>query len=218
MRLLLIRHGQTESNVEGFLDTGVPGPGLTELGHEQAAAVPHTLAGEHLDAIYVSNLLRTQLTAAPLAAERGLTVLERAGIREVSAGEYEMRNDKDAIHAYLTTALAWADGELDARLPGGESGTEVFARFDSVVAEAYAAGHGSVALVSHGAMIRSWVGARAENVSTEFVAENALGNTGVVVLDGSPEEGWNALTWMSKAIGGAELDDAAHAGPAAETV
>src|SRR5699024_5083913 len=32
MRLLLIRHGQTPSNVEGILDAGYPGPGLTALG------------------------------------------------------------------------------------------------------------------------------------------------------------------------------------------
>ena len=32
MRLLLIRHGQTPSNVLGLLDTAVPGPGLTDLG------------------------------------------------------------------------------------------------------------------------------------------------------------------------------------------
>lgn len=37
MRLILIRHGQTPSNVEHFLDTAVPGPGLTELGSQQMA-------------------------------------------------------------------------------------------------------------------------------------------------------------------------------------
>ena len=46
MRLLLIRHGQTPSNVLGALDTLVPGPGLTPLGLEQAAAIPDALAGE----------------------------------------------------------------------------------------------------------------------------------------------------------------------------
>ena len=32
MRLILVRHGQTPSNIERLLDTGAPGPGLTELG------------------------------------------------------------------------------------------------------------------------------------------------------------------------------------------
>ncbi|MCM1975585.1 histidine phosphatase family protein, partial [Streptomyces sp. G1] len=37
MRLLLVRHGQTPTNVDYLLDTAVPGPGLTELGLAQAA-------------------------------------------------------------------------------------------------------------------------------------------------------------------------------------
>ena len=40
MRLLLVRHGQTPSNVAGLLDTALPGPGLTALGTRQAAAIP----------------------------------------------------------------------------------------------------------------------------------------------------------------------------------
>lgn len=71
MRLLLVRHGQTPSNVRFLLDTAVPGPGLTELGERQAAALPEALAGEDIDALYASTLTRAQLTAAPLAGARG---------------------------------------------------------------------------------------------------------------------------------------------------
>ena len=39
MRLTLVRHGQTPSNVLGLLDTAPPGPGLTDLGQLQAASV-----------------------------------------------------------------------------------------------------------------------------------------------------------------------------------
>ena len=44
MRLLLIRHGQTPSNLKFLLDTAVPGAALTELGERQAAALPEALA------------------------------------------------------------------------------------------------------------------------------------------------------------------------------
>jgi broad specificity phosphatase PhoE len=57
MRLLLVRHGQTPSNVRSLLDTAVPGPGLTELGERQAAAPPEALAGEDIDALYASTLM-----------------------------------------------------------------------------------------------------------------------------------------------------------------
>ena len=81
MRLLLIRHGQTPSNVIGALDTAIPGPGLTELGLEQADAVPAALSAEPIGAIFASTQLRAQLTAAPLAEDRGLTVEIRSGLQ-----------------------------------------------------------------------------------------------------------------------------------------
>ncbi|SKA82826.1 probable phosphoglycerate mutase [Agreia bicolorata] len=214
---MLIRHGQTPSNIIGALDTAIPGPGLTELGLEQADAVPAGLVAEPIGAIFASTQLRAQLTAAPLAEARGLTVEIRAGLREVDAGDLEMRNDTDAVRTYMETVIAWADGDVDRRMPGAESGVEVYARYDEVIAEAAATGFPAVAIVSHGAIIRSWVGARAENVSADFSAEHSLSNTGVVVLEGTPDSSWRALTWMGLAIGGPAVDDAAHAGPASET-
>ena len=195
MRLLLIRHGQTASNVENRLDSAVPGPGLTVLGEEQAAAVPHHLAPERIDVLYASTQTRAQLTAAPLARHRGLPVTIRAGLREIYAGELEGRTDTEAVTAYVRTTLAWAAGDVSLRMPGGEDGVEVLGRFDTVVTEVAASGATVAVLVSHGAMIRTWSAARARNLDAGFVAAHVLANTGVVVLEGDPADGWNALTW-----------------------
>ena len=206
MRLLLIRHGQISSNVEGLLDTRIPGPDLTPLGVLQAAALPEALADESVDAIYASVQVRSQLTAASLALALGLEVRVRDGIREIAAGDYEMRRDFDAVEVYTSTIVAWAAGQVELEMPGGETGAEVFARFDAVVAEAYEAGHATAAFFSHGAIIRAWSGYTGTNFSAEFIAENPLRNTGVVVLEGSPEAGWAVLAYMGEAVGGPELD------------
>ncbi|MGW8377494.1 histidine phosphatase family protein [Streptomyces sp. ODS28] len=221
MRLLLIRHGQTPSNLVHALDTGAPGPGLTELGERQAAALPEALAGEDIAVLYASTLVRTQLTAAPLAAARGLVPEIREGIRELSAGDMEMRTDDEAAHTYMSTAFAWSGGDTALRMPGGESGDEALARFDAVVAEAHRAlpgGEGTAALVSHGAAIRMWTAARAQNLDVEFAAAHPLSNTGVVVLDGAPGQGWKALTWEDAPVGGTGLADPYAEGPAADIV
>ncbi|QIY95520.1 histidine phosphatase family protein [Streptomyces sp. S1D4-11] len=215
MRLILIRHGQTPSNVAFLLDTAVPGPGLTALGEKQAAALPQTLADVDIDLLYVSTLTRTQLTAAPLAAARGLEVVVRDGIRELEAGDLEMmRGDTEAARTYFTTAFAWVAGDTGLRMPGGENGTEALGRFDAVVAEAAATGAGSVAMVSHGAAIRVWTAARAHNVDRSFATEHRLDNTDIVILEGSPEEGWTALTWAGTDIGG--VAHARESGPAGQ--
>src|SRR5665648_416756 len=170
MRLILVRHGQTSSNISRALDTAEPGPDLTDLGRAQAAALSRVLDGAPIGAIYASTLVRTQQTAAPLAAAHGLDVQVRAGLREVSAGELEMRSDADAMQLYLDTVFAWREGNLDLRMPGGESGAEVYARFDDIAAEAVGTGVGTAVLVSHGAVIRSWCAARVDNVSIDYVA------------------------------------------------
>lgn len=209
MRLLLVRHGQTPSNVDHLLDTGVPGAGLTALGEQQAAVLPEALADEDIEAVYASPLIRTQLTAAPLAAARGLDVLVRDGIREVFAGDLEMvRGDTEKGVLYMRTVFAWAAGETGLRMPGGESGAEVLARYDAVVAEAAERGAGTVAMVSHGAAIRLWTAARAANVDVPFAAAHPLENTGVVILEGAPGDGWKALTWA-----GAVVAPAGEGGP-----
>ena len=213
MRLLLIRHGQTPSNVLGALDTLVPGPGLTELGLEQAAAIPDALAGEEIGALYASVQTRAQLTAAPLAARLDLPITVRDGLREISAGDLEMRSDAEAVELYHDVSFGWAAGDLDRRMPGGENGHEAFGRFSAVVKEMASLGHGTVAAVAHGQVIRSWTAAYADNVDVSFAAHHNLHNTGVVVLEGDPDAGWTALRWMDIALGGRGMDDGSETGP-----
>ncbi|MFI6034361.1 histidine phosphatase family protein [Streptomyces sp. NPDC051315] len=212
MRLILVRHGETPTNVDYLLDTAAPGPGLTELGERQAAALPQALADEDIEAVYASTLVRTQLTAAPLAAARGLDVHVRDGIREISAGDLEMLpGDSEHGALYMRTVFAWAAGDTGLRMPGGESGSEFLARYDAVVAEAAGSGASTVALVSHGAAIRTWSAARAHNVDIPFAAAHRLANTGAVVLEGSPADGWKALSWA-----GATVTPSGEPGPTGE--
>jgi broad specificity phosphatase PhoE len=210
MRLLLIRHGQTPANVRGELDTAAPGPGLTELGRVQAAAIPDALASERIDAIYASRLLRTQQTAAPLARVRGemhRNVLP--GVHEIEAGRLEGRTDKRAVRSYLKTAFGWTEGKLGKRMPGAGDGNEFYARFDADVARIYEeqGPDASVALFSHGAAIRVWMAARASNVTPGFPGRVPLENTGMAALEGSPETGWMLTDWHGEPLGGAALND-----------
>ncbi|WKK70768.1 histidine phosphatase family protein [Rathayibacter oskolensis] len=214
MRLLLIRHGQTPSNVAGVLDTRIPGPGLTDLGREQAGALPVTLAGEGIGALWVSTMVRTHETAAPLAAALGLEPTERAGIREIAAAALEMRGDEEAVTEYMDTVFRWAGGETSLRLAGGETGDEFAARYDAVVAEAEASGHAVVALVSHGAAIRCWAGMRCAGLDAQFIADHLLDNTGVVVVEGSGSS-WELVSWEGEPVSG--VGAAAPSGPAGET-
>ena len=216
MRILLMRHGQTPANVEGLLDTAVPGPGLTDLGRRQAEAVVPALAGEPVHGVFVSDLTRTHLTAAPLAEERGLKPRELGGLREVQAGSLEGSAASEDQRTYLGTAFGWSRGELGLRMPGAESGEEFFARYDAAVAAAcadLARAQGPEAtglLVSHGAAIRAWTAGRVHGLSVEEVERTRLLNTGYVMIEGvADEQGrveqWELLSFHHLPAGGAEL-------------
>jgi len=215
VRLILVRHGQTYSNLEHLLDTAEPGAGLTALGEAQADALVDVLAGERLAAVVASPLLRTQQTAAPVARAHDLPVGSHAGLREILAGELEMRGDEDAAQQYFETMSAWAAGDLERRFPLGESGAEFFQRFDQGIAQVLsgpgalsgADGEDATALVvTHGAAMRLWVAVRARNVPLSQM-ERPMANTGVIVLTG--EHGsWQVETWEGEAIGGPAMESA----------
>ena len=106
-----------------------------------------------------------------------------------------MRNDRPWVEAYISKMVGWVDGERSVRIPDVESGDEAFERFDSVVCEATSLGHETVAMVSHGAMLRFWIAAAAANVSAGFIAQNFIPNAGIVVLLGNPRDAWQLESW-----------------------
>lgn len=207
MRLLLLRHGQTHGNTAGALDTAVPGLDLTPLGAAQARAAARVLAGEGIEGIYVSPLVRTQQTAAPVADVLGLVPKVLDGLREVAAGDYEMATDEESVLGYIGTVASWIDGDLDPRMPGAETGHEFLERYDAAVAEVVAPGHQCALLVSHGAAIRTWVANRVEASSSHEMAEQHFHNTACIELDGDPSVGWRILRWWPDPVGGDFLDD-----------
>ena len=198
LRVRLVRHGETSSNVAGLLDTASPGADLTARGREQATELVARLGTEPADVLLVSPLARARQTAAPFAAARALTPTVDDRLREISAGDLEMRGDADAMRTYLGAVLAWVTGDLDARVPGGESGREAFGRFDAALADAVDAGARDVVVVSHGAMIRSWCAARA-GVPFAVFAAHPVPNTGIVALTGS-HGAWRATSWVGRRI------------------
>jgi broad specificity phosphatase PhoE len=208
VRLLLIRHGQTPHNVTGALDTGYPGEGLTRLGRVQARAVPGALSPEQVSGVYTSRLVRTQLTAAPLADATGLRAQVRPGLEEISAGDLELRSDAEAVATYAACLTSWMRGDLDRSLPGGATGHAFYARYDAAVT-AIAAQHDrddSVAVFSHGAAIRVYT-ALAAGLDPEVSTELRIMNTGMGLLEGDPGSGWELARWSSEPLGGLGLED-----------
>ena len=87
MHLYLIRHGQSTINLPNF-QASAPDyydPPLTELGHQQAAALAEWIVHEvpAPDVIYASTMQRTRQTVAPLAAAYQQNIIFDDRIREL---------------------------------------------------------------------------------------------------------------------------------------
>lgn len=200
LRLLLVRHGETPSNVLGLLDSLPPGPSLTPLGLRQAAAVADQLAVEPVVAVYASVAVRAQETAAPIAARHGLAVEVRTGLHEVTVGDLECSNDPDDIATFVTVCRGWHAGSLDTPMPGGESGRQLLDRFVPVVDDIRATHQGGVVvLVSHSAAIRLVGRTLASNITAEFADTHFVPNCHAITLDATPT-GWHCPTWSTTAL------------------
>lgn len=190
-RLILVRHGQTDSNVGRVLDSAPPGPPLNALGLSQAAALGERLATERVDVVHASVATRAQQTAAPVAAAHGLSVDVVEGVHEVFCGDLEGRGDEDARRQFDAVYDTWWTGDLQAHLPGGESALDLRARFLPAVDAVTRGVDGTVVLVSHGAAIRLAAAALlGDTAETQYVP-----NTGLVILTGGADEGWSLEHW-----------------------
>jgi len=196
VRLVLIRHAQTDANARHVLDSRPPGAPLNAEGRRQARELARRLAGEPLAAVYASVATRAQQTARELAGAHGLPVVVLEGVHEVDVGDLEGRSDPAATEQLIGAYRAWHAGNVEIPVPGGESGRDVLDRFLPVVEKIRAdhAGGATVALVSHSAAIRLVARTLASNVDALFADAHLVPNAGAVVLelDGA---GWHCVSW-----------------------
>jgi broad specificity phosphatase PhoE len=200
--ITFVRHGESEGNTSGFIDTTVPGPSLTPKGEQQAKAVAQTLSRAKHDGIYASTMIRTQQTAQFLADELGLPTVVLPGLREIEAGDLEGQAEQSAVDGYLQPLKQWLAGDRSARIPGSVDGNEFDARFDEAVAAVCASGERQPVVYSHGAAISMWTMMNVRNPQPELVAAQPLPNTGIVVVRGNPEDGWTLLDWNGTKVDG----------------
>jgi broad specificity phosphatase PhoE len=87
-KLVLVRHGQIDFNVQHRLPGQLPGIPLNEEGRREASAMAQALSALPLSAIIASPLERTLETASYLNANRGLEVRQDADLLDTDYGRF----------------------------------------------------------------------------------------------------------------------------------
>src|SRR3954452_5929021 len=127
--LILARHGAAEYEANEWAEGG----SLTAKGRRQSEALAESLGGRRVAHVWTSPLARAVQTAEIAAARLGVAVTTRLGMREFDAGSLAERPDD--LDPLLAVYDHWLAGDLDARLPGGETATEVVSRLRDVLQE-----------------------------------------------------------------------------------
>ena len=152
MLIYLIRHGETDFNLERRYQGMWGESRLTEDGKQQALSAARVLSAVPFDRIYVSAALRTRETAALLFPEREDLIL-RDELREVDTGE--LTNQLyDECRVRLADKFAAVKRQGDFSVFGGESFEDIQGRAARIAKEICEGGGDTVAAVSHGGFIR----------------------------------------------------------------
>lgn len=148
-RVCLVRHGQTDWNVEGRYQGQSDIP-LNENGRAQAHLLAQQLEGQPFTAIYSSDLSRALETAEIIARCVRLPVRRDARLREINQGEWEGQV-VGIIKARYATLWQQRAEDPSLRPPGGETIYEVLDRVRAAMTEiSHLHPTGPVLVVSHG--------------------------------------------------------------------
>ncbi|OGX85118.1 histidine phosphatase family protein [Hymenobacter glacialis] len=131
--IFLLRHGQTDFNVQGIVQGSGVDSSLNDTGRRQAAQFFAAYGRVPFDKVYTSALRRTHESVQQFL-DLGLPHEAHAGLNEISWGEREgtrITMEEDA--EYRGVLADWGAGRTTSRLTGGESPEEVAARQRPVI-------------------------------------------------------------------------------------
>lgn len=148
-RLILIRHGETDWNIEGRYQ-GQADPPINAKGREQALQLARSMRGVEIELLYSSPLRRALETAEILAAQLDLPIEIDARLQEIHQGDWQTRLRREIQALYPELFRRWESEPWQVSPPGGESLEQVQHRVHAAVDEILRRRHEQpVVLVSH---------------------------------------------------------------------
>ncbi len=182
-RIHFIRHGETDWNAEGRVQ-GQSESVLTEQGVTQARRLAGALRSFNFGAIYCSSSVRAQQTAAIVFAHRSAEIIHRDELREIHLGPWEGLLYRQVAQLDPQQHVAFRQTPHLFRVPGAETFAELQQRSSAAVKEIGRNFAGQeVALVSHGAWIRSVLVAITGKTLQQLWEPPAVSNCAHIIID-----------------------------------
>lgn len=163
MLQILIRHGESVSNLEGRVQ-GQEDVALSPRGEAQASAVAAWSRVEFggsaspIEEVWSSPLVRARETATRIAAALGLPLKIDERLRELHAGVFQGHLWADLEDRFPEAVARWRSGDVDYAIPGGESRAQLAARGQAVLESLAARDVGRMIVVAHGGILTAALG------------------------------------------------------------
>ena len=179
--VLLVRHGQTSSNVTGFY-MGWSDEDLNEVGYTQARSLSSRLASLPIASVYTSPLRRAYTTAAILAEPHKLELKFSDDLTEIRLGDWQGLHMDEIKRRWPEL---WQQSRIDPSeltMPNGESFGQVTERAVRAFEMIVEANQGKlVAIVTHDVIIRV-LAAYILGVSNSIYRRFEINNTSLSVI------------------------------------
>lgn len=154
----LARHGEVLHAAEGRF-VGHTDVALSPAGLAQVAALAERLRAEPIEAVYASDLLRAQQSAAPLAAAHGLDPVAVPPLREMAMGRWEGLTFAEIRAREPELCDRWLADPVTIAFPDGESLADLRARAVPALRTLVARHAGRrIAVIAHGGTNRVILG------------------------------------------------------------
>lgn len=132
-KIYLIRHGQTEFNLNGIVQGSGIDSSLNAFGVEQASSFYNTYQHISFDKVYTSTLKRSVQSVSSFI-DKGIVHESYEGLNEINWGNKEgtkITQEEDDYYRWLLRQ--WQNNKISLRIEGGESPEDVAARQRSVL-------------------------------------------------------------------------------------
>ena len=186
MKLYIIRHGQTDWNVQGRIQGRQDIP-LNAAGRSQAQMLAKGMEKRPVTAIYSSPQLRAMETAMALAGNQGVEVIPLPELVEIGYGDWEGRTASDILTKERKLYEEWWQHPATVAPPGGETLNQVDSRCKA--AWDYIRSHmtGDTAVVAHGGTLAHFIMHILEGQPD--AQEIVVGNASITTVEVDPVTG-----------------------------
>lgn len=186
-KIILVRHGETDWNLERRIQGGSSDTPLNKRGREQAEGLARKLENEEISAVYSTPLQRGLDTAKAISRyHNGIEVAAEPSLREIEAGELEGITLVELGRHFSKFLIDDTGDDIYPRVPGGESLPEVQKRgWEAVRRLAAKHPEGALVLVSHYFVILSIICAVLELPLSQMTKlKIGTGSISAINLDG----------------------------------